>query len=397
MDATASASRPAPAGRPTVPAAASVTCFDSPRRTPPATIARAARTLSANLLLTQVLEAFPSLAIVVDDNRQIVAVNGATLRALDASSPSQLIGRRLGEILGCVHAGEPPAGCGTTPSCCACGAAHALRDARQRRERQVMECRILAERLGRPLALDLRVHATPVWLADRYFTALSLEDIAAEKRRQALERVFFHDVLNTAHVLDAQVHLLAEIDSLDEALQLSEELNGSVSQLVQEIRAQRDLAAAERGDLIVQRQHLPANLVLLAVRDLYRSSHQATLTCHPAPETVFVDTDRTLAIRALGNLVRNALEATPPEGEVAVCVVPGQTDVAYHVHNPEVIPVEDRLQVFQRSFTTKGEPGRGLGTYGARLIVEEYLGGRVEFRSEEGAGTIFSLRLPKAD
>jgi signal transduction histidine kinase len=379
-----------------VPVAATITHFDAPWRTPPATIARAARALSADLLLTQVLEAFPSLAVVVDDNRQIVAVNAATLQALGSSSPRELLGRRLGEILGCVHAGEAPAGCGTTPACCACGAAFALRAARERRERQAMECRIVAERAGRTLALDVRVHATPIWLSGRYFTVLSLEDIAADKRRQALERVFFHDVLNTAHALGAQVELLGEIETLDAALELSEHLHHSVSQLVQEIRAQRDLAAAERGDLIVQRQHLPANLVLLGIRDLYGAGHEATLACHPASETVFVDTDRTLAVRALGNLVKNALEATPPGGEVSVCVEPGRVDVAYHVHNPTVIPAEHQVQVFQRSFTTKGEPGRGLGTYGARLIVEEYLGGHVDFRSSEGSGTAFSLYLPRA-
>jgi len=37
---------------------------------------------------------------------------------------------------------------------------------------------------------------------------VSLRDISHEKRRQALERVFFHDILNTLSALSNWTHLL---------------------------------------------------------------------------------------------------------------------------------------------------------------------------------------------
>jgi signal transduction histidine kinase len=52
-------------------------------------------------------------------------------------------------------------------------------------------------------------------------------------------------------------------------------------------------------------------------------------------------------------------------------------------------------QVFQRSFTTKDEPGHGLGTYSAWLFTERYLGGRLSFVSAEPNGTVFSVTLPR--
>ena len=53
------------------------------------------------------------------------------------------------------------------------------------------------------------------------------------------------------------------------------------------------------------------------------------------------------------------------------------------------------MQVFQRSFSTKGGPGRGVGTYGARLLVQRYLGGTLSFTSVPGSGTTFVLSLPE--
>ena len=48
-----------------------------------------------------------------------------------------------------------------------------------------------------------------------------------------------------------------------------------------------------------------------------------------------------------------------------------------------------KLQLFNRSFSTKGENGRGFGTYTVKLLLERYLNGHVEFNSTEKDGTYF--------
>jgi signal transduction histidine kinase len=67
--------------------------------------------------------------------------------------------------------------------------------------------------------------------------------------------------------------------------------------------------------------------------------------------------------------------------------------VRFLVHNDGVIAPEVQLRVFQRSFSTKAR-GRGLGTYGMKLLGERVLGGEVSFRSEPASGTTFLLTLP---
>ena len=65
-----------------------------------------------------------------------------------------------------------------------------------------------------------------------------------------------------------------------------------------------------------------------------------------------------------------------------------QGRAVFWVSNPEVMPESVRLQVFKRSFSTKGHD-RGLGTYSIKLLTENYLDGEVGFTSEAPEGTTF--------
>ena len=98
----------------------------------------------------------------------------------------------------------------------------------------------------------------------------------------------------------------------------------------------------------------------------------------PLPATVTLISDRALLWRVLGNMLKNALEASQPGETVTLGCRSGSGQVELWVHNPGEIPEEVRLQIFQRSFSTKGA-GRGLGTYSIKLLGERYLRGKVSF------------------
>jgi len=59
-----------------------------------------------------------------------------------------------------------------------------------------------------------------------------------------------------------------------------------------------------------------------------------------------------------------------------------------------VIDKKVKLQIFQRSFSTKGS-NRGVGTYSIKLFVENYMKGTVWFESNESEGTTFKVDLPQ--
>ena len=108
--------------------------------------------------------------------------------------------------------------------------------------------------------------------------------------------------------------------------------------------------------------------------------------------TVSFVSDATLLRRILGNMLKNALEASLQGDTVTLGADTSNSQLNLWVHNPAVIPDEYQQRIFQRDFSTKGT-GRGLGTYSMQLL-SRLLSGDVDFISETGNGTRFTLTLP---
>jgi signal transduction histidine kinase len=109
------------------------------------------------------------------------------------------------------------------------------------------------------------------------------------------------------------------------------------------------------------------------------------------PATVVLDKYK--IVQAVGNLIDNALEVTPPGGHVEV--VPGvngsSVSIAVRDYGPGV-PAAVHATLFTPFCTTKPE-GVGLGLALAKELVEAH-GGTIEWRSA-GPGTVFVVTLPR--
>jgi signal transduction histidine kinase len=240
------------------------------------------------------------------------------------------------------------------------------------------------------------VRATPVQCGGSEFTVFVLTDVSAAKRRDALQRLFFHDILNTIGGLRIWTSVL-EKGGETRMQTAAAEISQLASYLGREVHDQRRLLEAEAGTLTLDRQPVPVGDLLEEVRRICRGHAAAegrTLIVEAADPDAVIETDRLLLRRVLTNMAVNALEAV---GEGAVVRLrhqgSGQRHV-FRVHNPGVIPADVAPRIFSRSFSTKGTPGRGLGTYSMKLFGERYLGGRVGFASTPASGTTFSIRLP---
>ena len=374
------------------------TAFASAPRESIGTVLEQRAAFMAEPVGVSLLEAMPGPAFVLNSRRQIVSMNRLLVETLGIATAEDALGLRPGEAVHCTHAAERAGGCGTTSSCAQCGAVQAVLECLATRRRAVRECRITTTSLTDGGALDFRVHASPLTCGAHDFVTVGLEDIRDEKRREILERVFFHELLDTARgVHDLAGDLLARVGESGETLErcgAMERLSGLV---VEQIEAQRALLAAELGELEVRVREVDLAELLDRVVEVLRGQEPAAgrnLRCE-AVRRCPIETDPLLVERTVGSLLRNALEATPPGGTVELMCEYEREVATISVHNHGVIPDDVQNQIFQRSFTTTGRGGRGIGTYGARLFVERYLKGRIAFMSEPRVGTLFLVMLPR--
>ncbi|MGN6107333.1 MAG: sensor histidine kinase, partial [Kofleriaceae bacterium] len=114
------------------------------------------------------------------------------------------------------------------------------------------------------------------------------------------------------------------------------------------------------------------------------------------PHVVEADADQLQQVAL--NLVKNALAATPPGGEIVVRLADEHDAVALIVEDTgEGIPAETQARLFEPFFTTRAaEGGTGLGLAVVRAIATEHRGG-VEVASEPGRGARFTVRFPRTE
>jgi len=99
--------------------------------------------------------------------------------------------------------------------------------------------------------------------------------------------------------------------------------------------------------------------------------------------------------RALVNLIQNALEAMPEGGQLTLRGRRTTSQVHLEISDTGVgIPEDELPLIFEPLHTTKPE-GTGLGLYLVQEIVAVH-DGRIAVRSVPGAGTTFTLTLPRA-
>lgn len=343
---------------------------------------------------TKVIDPLPSIVVILNQHRQVIYGNRSLQELLGLSSLEPILGFRPGEVFHCIHSSESEGGCGTTEFCRECGAVKTIVSSISGKP-DVRECHMLRHVNGSIDALDLLTAAFPLELGGEKFNVFSVIDISHEKRRSALERIFFHDILNLAGGLKGLVEMLME-EIPENFKEDADLIHNAFQQLVEEIISQKELLAAERDELMPSFITLKSYDVLNVVSEQYKKHEVAKdrdIAVQSGIPDVDFESDFTLLSRVLGNMLKNALEASKPGETVTIGCEPEDDSVTFWAHNKAFMPRDIQLQIFNRSFTTKGK-GRGIGTYSIKLLAERYLSGKVSFTSTESDGTKFFVTLP---
>lgn len=162
----------------------------------------------------------------------------------------------------------------------------------------------------------------------------------------------------------------------------------------------QDLALADAGQLRYHRTRVDAAELL----DTSRSAHQATADAVDvrlvvdAPRPVIIDADADRIRQVIGNLVGNALRATPAGGVVTLTATESEGSALITVRDTGTgINAEDLPYIFDRFWRadaarTRNGGGSGLGLAIARQIVTDHTGHLTA--TSTANGTVMTIELP---
>jgi signal transduction histidine kinase len=211
-----------------------------------------------------------------------------------------------------------------------------------------------------------------------------------------------HELRTPLTVIKGNVDLMRRMKQLDaESLASIDQEAGRLTRLVGGLLM---LAQAESGNLPLNFQAVGLDLLLTEVFQEMHVIAGGKVRVHLNEiDQLQVSGDRDRLKQVLINLVANAIQYTPQDGDVFLSLsrVGDQARILCQDTGPG-IPADDLPHIFERFYRaeksrTRGKAtGFGLGLSITKWIVEHH-SGRIEVDSKEGQGTVFAIWLPLID
>lgn len=214
--------------------------------------------------------------------------------------------------------------------------------------------------------------------------------------REDIERLTRHDLKSP----------LGAIIGTTEVLLKNEKLGFGSKELIQEIRASSfdiltminrslDIYKMETGHYELTPEEFDIVETLKEAVDDARilgRDEQIKVLFSPPEEPLMIRGEKLLCFTILGNLLKNAVEASKEEESIMVAISFTESAIIT-IHNNAPIPAEIQDSLFEKHVTFGKKGGTGLGTYSAKLLATIQQGD-VTFESSEAFGTTFTVSLP---
>ncbi len=211
---------------------------------------------------------------------------------------------------------------------------------------------------------------------------------------------FIHDIKNHLGTLSLNLQLLAEDFENPQSPRERRALE-RVNRLSGECQKLTDLSNDFLRFARIQEMNLRVSSLEIVVARLIEflsptaRERDIDIDWFPAPDLPAVMLDEEIFEHALLNLMLNAEQAMPDGGTLTLM---GRTDgdaVCLDVIDTGCGMSEESLSKVFRPFHTTKKDGNGLGLATARKVIVAH-GGSIDVQSEQGRGTKFTIRLPRA-
>jgi PAS domain S-box-containing protein len=239
-------------------------------------------------------------------------------------------------------------------------------------------------------------------------TALAIENARlyqqeqqAVRIREDLVAVVSHDLRNPISAISMSASVLLKREGLSDWQ--AKGLGRIYSAADRALRMIRDLLDSTQARV----GGIPVSSKPLNLHELARHVVEEVQLAHPERNILLRTTgdahgawDADRMAQVITNLVGNAVQHSPADSAVRVETRGLEAEVQLRVHNEgPPIPAEELptlFEPFRRGRSSGGGLGSvGLGLFISRQVVEAH-GGLIEVRSQEGEGTLFTVRFPRA-
>lgn len=238
-----------------------------------------------------------------------------------------------------------------------------------------------------------------------------LHDITEHRRMEQLkgdvERITKHDLKTPLSGMLTAIECLLGEENISEAQHnILMMAKSSGYTMLSMINRSLDLYKMETGTYVFEPKCVNLQLILervVAHTETLAKSNGVNVVLDPAQDEgrkgegsvsgPMLFAEDMLLYTALGNVLTNAIQASPPNGSVHVSIAIEDT-CHITVTNPGGVPKQIKESFFEKYATWGKKNGSGLGTYSARLIVET-MGGNIAMESD-GVTTSVTISIPLA-
>ncbi len=228
----------------------------------------------------------------------------------------------------------------------------------------------------------------------------------ALKIREDIEHISRHDLKSPLGSIISAIQVIQDDDNLDqeqrEILGMAEK---TAYKMLEMINRSLDLIKMETKTYYPKVQHIDLVPVLTRVLQELKDSiiaKQLTIEwlINRQAQTVtkfMILAEELLCYSLFSNLIKNAIEASPPKKSITINLLPPLPNTQSHstieIYNYGHVPKSIQQTFFDKYVTLNKEKGLGLGTYSAKLITHT-LGGEIKLDSTIPDQTKLIVHLP---
>ena len=209
------------------------------------------------------------------------------------------------------------------------------------------------------------------------------------KLREDVEKLTQHDLKGPLSSILFQAEKLADENQ-------ATSIKNAVNKVIAMINSSLDIFKIEQGsypfspensDLTVIIQEA-INACMIAAKD-----KDINIVSLGLDQVQLAHIEPLLCLSIFNNLIKNAVEASPPQKNVNVSLKPHGKYIHFTLSNEGIIPKRIRDNLFEKFVSSDHSLGSGLGTYSAKLLTEVQQG-EISFDTLDETSTVFTVALP---